>query len=174
MRDPLPDSIDPWALAEQAIRLRGSLPRASLQRLPAVVLDIDCEPSVDLRFGIDTDQQAYVSGRVETAVSVICQRCLAPCELALEADFELGIVATEQQAESLAERYEPLLADSALLLADLVEDELLLVLPAFPRHPEGACRAALDGRSSEVVELDTHRPLAGLGALWQRNESDSS
>lgn len=172
MPDHLPDNIDPRALARQALSLRGEVSVSRLQRLPAVVCAVVGNPYADLRFDVDSEGQAYVSGRIEAVVAPRCQRCLSPFELALTAEFRLGIVATEQQAEGLNARYEPLIVDADLLLVDLVEDELLLVLPAFPRHPAGVCRTALTERSNGVVALDTHRPFADLGVLWQRDRPD--
>jgi uncharacterized protein len=49
----------------------------------------------------------------------------------------LVVVKSIEQAERLSGEYEPLmLEDEKIPLHELVEDELLLVLPDFPRHEE--------------------------------------
>ncbi len=175
MCDPLPDIIDPWALARQGSRLQGFLPRARLRRLPALVCELLDEPQVDLQFSIDFDGQSCVEGQIGARVTVMCQRCLKPCELSLHAHIALGLVADESAAERLAVHYEPLIAAVEVELTDVVEDELLLLLPVFPRHPEGDCQMpAVSQQSSEVVELNTRRPFADLRTLWQRDQSESS
>jgi len=174
MRDNLPDSIDPWTLAKQGARLQGQLPRAKLRRLPDYVCALRSEPHIDWRFGIDWEGQAYISGQVEAQVTVICQRCLQPCELSLGADVRLGIVVSEAAAERLASGYEPLIATAEFVLADAVEDELLLLLPVFPHHPEGGCQMPPISQSAKVVEIESRRPFTELRALWQRDQSESS
>jgi uncharacterized protein len=50
-------------------------------------------------------------------------------------NIKLGIVTTIEQADKLPEDFEPLLLEEeSILLKDIVEDELLLILPAFPKH----------------------------------------
>jgi uncharacterized protein len=174
MRNNLPNNINPWTLAKQGTRLQGRLPRASLRRLPDYVCALTDEPRIDWQFGIDREGQAYISGQIEAQVSVICQRCLEPCELLLGADVCLGIVVSEEAAVHLTSAYEPLIATAEFMLADAVEDELLLLLPAFPHHLEGGCQMPAISQPSKVVEIESRRPFGALQALWQRNQSESS
>jgi uncharacterized metal-binding protein YceD (DUF177 family) len=51
-----------------------------------------------------------------------------------------------------------------IALAELVEEELMLALPAAPRHEEGQCPAARpEARENEASEVQ--RPFANLGEL---------
>lgn len=67
-----------------------------------------------------------------------CQRCMQPVTLDLAFDHAYRFVPTEEEAEALdMESEEDVLAyDSAFNLLELIEDELLLAVPAIPRHED--------------------------------------
>lgn len=140
MQARLPGSIDPWKLTSAGGRWQGELPLAPMARLASLVQAATGTAGVVLEAGRDEQGVRYLTGRIEAAVSVVCQRCLSPMPLALAADFRLGLVQTEAQAAALPAGYEPLLAaaDGVLSLSEMVEDELILALPLAPVH------AALD------------------------------
>ncbi|MEM7379344.1 MAG: YceD family protein, partial [Pseudomonadota bacterium] len=58
-------------------------------------------------------------------------------------------------------------------LPQLIEDELILTLPQYPAHPEGACEGdvadVLDGLVSDDNDQQTRRPFSGLDALLKAN-----
>jgi len=90
--------------------------------------------------------------QVEATVWLTCQRCMAMYPEALVLDSKLPVARNEAELERW-ERLDPLLdalvADPSLDLAVLVEDEILLSLPAVPLHAEGQCdpdRLALMGK----------------------------
>ena len=55
--------------------------------------------------------------------------------------------------------------DGRMRLADLLEEELLLALPAAPRHPEDNVRGSARSRSRRDSAEPTQRPFADLGEL---------
>ena len=73
----------------------------------------------------------------------------------VESCFSLGWLVSETQAESLPERYEPLLSEDGLVETSLIiEDELLLSLPIVSYHDEDQC--AVSGTFvSEDENVDT-------------------
>jgi uncharacterized protein len=74
--------------------------------------------------------------RADAALPLICQRSLERFELPVHIDTRLGLITREADEAGLPEGYEPLLtADGALRLADVVEDELILAVPAVPVKP---------------------------------------
>ncbi len=79
---------------------------------------------------------------IEAVVKLVCQRCLEPYDQSVKIDSRLPIARNEAELERW-ERDDPLLdallADQALDVLALVEDEILLGLPVAPRHPEGEC-----------------------------------
>ena len=84
-------------------------------------------------------------------------------ELALSADVKLCIVRDPREAP--AEGFEPLELDGETVATQaLIEDELLLALPAAPTHPPGACEAPGARRQGETAP-DRASPFAGLRDL---------
>jgi len=170
---PLPPRIDPSVIAAEQRLLEGSLPLAAMPRLCAVV---DChqgEARLRLQGRIDEAGYRLLDGHVQTQLEMQCQRCMQAVKIAIDTDFLLALVASEQQATRLPDDYEPLIAEGEeLLLAELVEDELLLGLPLVARHELGECRAGVGDTDSSPVDLavesvveDKYKPFAGLDKL---------
>ena len=173
MRAALPERIDPWLLADRAETLVGELPGAGMARLAALVRSVPGPVAVRLEFGRGASGQRYVEGRATAAVCLTCQRCLEACTLELDVAFRLALVAAESQIERLDETYEPLLLEqeATVRLSDLVEDELLLGLPPFPRHPENTCRPATWAVGDAAEPEPQTRPFAGLDRLLDRDDT---
>lgn len=145
MREALPHSVDPRRLAELNRELAGRLPLGRLPRLAQVVTPAD--PAADcagyrLRFRRDESGRDLVEGEVTATLRLRCERCNQPLELPVISAFTLAVVEGVDEAAQLPDAYDPLLPEEGTLdPAALVEDELLLAVPAVPRHAEGACRA---------------------------------
>lgn len=140
MSQRLPEQIDPFRLAEQGRVYRGQLPITKMQRLVSLLADDAGVVDVELEFGVDESGQANVVGRVQGQVNMTCQRCMETMVIPVDVMVSLGIVATERQAEELASQYEPLMVeDESASMTDLVEDELILALPAVPLHDPAQC-----------------------------------
>ncbi len=167
MSNRLPDFIDPVRYADTKQALAGAVPFSRMQRLTDIVSNRDGVAEVELLFDVDAQGTRTVHGRVRTEVWLACQRCLQPMSLPVDSVISLGIIATEHDAERLPEAYDPLLVgDQPLPLAELVEDEILLTLPAFPRHEAGVCVAATSVTQAPVAEAEEKpNPFAVLARL---------
>ncbi|MGD8885837.1 MAG: YceD family protein [Gammaproteobacteria bacterium] len=140
MSQRLPEQIEPFRLAEQGRIYKGQLPITKMKRLASLLANDAGDVDVDLEFSVDEMGQANVTGRVQGQVNVVCQRCMETMAVPLDASVSLGIVATERQVEELASQYEPLMVeDQWTSLPELVEDELILALPAVPMHEPEQC-----------------------------------
>ncbi len=83
---------------------------------------------------------------LEVDVTVTCQRCLEPMPQHLSSENTLAVVWTDEQAAHLPRHLDPLiLEDEPCRLWDLVEDELILALPAFSYHDTEACNDSMSG-----------------------------
>ncbi len=97
-------------------------------------------PFVSLSFSKDEQNLRVVSGQLQGNLRVECQRCLMPTNQAVEADFQLAVVLTDEQARHLPKYYEPLLVENDEVdLYQLVEEELLLSMPMFSYHADENC-----------------------------------
>ncbi len=133
--------IDSLRFAQSAERASGEFAVAELTRLHDILAKLDGVVQWSLEGSARTGRPAIVL-RLRGRLTLICQRCLKPCVHALETESILPIARGEDELARW-ENEDPLLdglvADPRLNVRDLVEDEILLSLPAIPRHAEGAC-----------------------------------
>lgn len=187
MSKALPTFLDPWRFADRDLHLSGRLPQAALARLVALLDQPSptAEVVYQLHFFRDEQRRVRVEGWVRSEVILRCQRCLGPLPLSLSATISLGVVSDLAEVEGLPEGVEPLLIESAepppgggrrhevrYPSSDLLEDELLLLLPYIPLHPEGACSAAgassPQERPEPEAEQQRENPFAVLAELKGR------
>ena len=166
----VPDFINPVRAAEGGFSISGQLAFTRMKRLLEVVNNPDGVAEVDLNFGVDGKGTPNVQGRLHTDVVLTCQRCLEPMQVSVDVKICLGIVASEDEASRLPEQYDPLVArNEQLMIADMVEDEILLALPSIPRHDPGECAVMEDSEkrqsgAGQAAEESTN-PFAVLAKL---------
>jgi uncharacterized protein len=134
MLDRLPEYIDPLHLADKRGALKGQLPLKSLDRLAEMLVDDTGAINVELFFGRE-GRLAKIDGYIEAVLGLECQNCLQAVDWSINCNIKLGVVTSIEQANRLPEDYEPLLVEEGRVpLKNIIEDEILLILPAFPRH----------------------------------------
>lgn len=139
MLDRLPRFIDPLHLADKRSVLRGELSLKDFGRMAEILSDTDGNVFIDLYFSRD-GRLAKIEGKIAAHLQLICQNCLKAIDWPIEATVYLGIVDSLEQADRLPPNFEPLLfKEEKISLKDIIEDELLLILPQYPKHPE-PCR----------------------------------
>jgi uncharacterized protein len=78
-----------------------------------------------------------MKGSIQGEVMLKCQRCLENMSLPLDLVFRLGLVASDEAANALSDRYEPLLVTAEpAYIADVIAEEVLLAIPIVPRHSD--------------------------------------
>ncbi|PRB82216.1 YceD family protein [Pseudomonas sp. MYb185] len=141
MSGPIPAHIEPRRLVDRGIVLKGIVPTAKMPRLSALLDAPAGDVQVELSFARDEQGVSAMHGHYQVEVAQICQRCLEQVVLALDTECDVGFVASDEAAKNLPRHYEPVIVDEeALDLHALIEDELLLALPAVPMHPMGTCQ----------------------------------
>lgn len=112
-----------------------------------------------------------VVGNLTGQVPMRCQSCLAPFISQLQIDVKLAHIFSEEQESTVPEGYDSLIIDRQdLTLVELLEDDILLSLPAFPRHPEGQCVAAFQPVQANEPQEKKVSPFAGLKDLLQDSD----
>ena len=155
MLNRLPDYIDPLYLAEKRSEVKGHIPLSGFDRLAGLLMDHSGGVSVTLSFGKE-GKQAFIEVKIEAVLTLICQNCLEALVWPIEHIVKLGIVNSISEADRLPEDYEPLLLDeNKILLKDLVEDELLLILPQYPKHRHDCLRRNSVGDMSDSASKNT-------------------
>lgn len=151
----LPVSVDPRRMASQGLGLAGKIDVSRCDRLSAAVQSIVGDLVADLQFDVADQGRKVVSGHVKGQVSVLCQRCLEPMIIELHADVNVAVVWSEEEAESLPKYLDPWLVNTDTAnLCELLEDELLLVLPFVSFHPLGD-DAHCDALATKQMFTDT-------------------
>ncbi|MFZ2727450.1 MAG: YceD family protein [Methylococcaceae bacterium] len=140
----LPETIDPMHLADKRGALKGHIPLQNLTRLADLLLDDSGSIAVELVF-FRQGRLALIEGSLEATLNLKCQNCLEAVPYTAKSVVKLGIVTTVEQANRLPDDYEPLLlSEEKILLADLIEDELLLLIPDYPKHDVACFKTLID------------------------------
>jgi uncharacterized protein len=167
MLDRLPVHIDPVNFAERGKRLSGAIKISELTRLSDMLLDNSGVVEIDISF----DKEARLStiqGEIKANLIVECQSCLKQVVLPISRHFKLGLVSSLEQADRLTSDCEPLMLENEKVsLNELIEDELLLALPDFPRHDyQCVDRGEVKLAGSAIDEqLTTNNPFSVLAKL---------
>ena len=134
MLEHLPEFIDPLALVDKRRHFKGSLPLSQMSRLHDLLFDREGDVGFELRFGKE-GRIAAVTGSVQAELKLQCQCCLGSIPWTVSSIVNLGVVRSIDEADRLPEGYEPLLLEGDTLpLADILQEELLLAVPAIPQH----------------------------------------
>ena len=155
----LPKTVEVRTLAARRVSISGALSADRLSRLSAVIVSASRPFDVIADFFRDEEGRYIVNLNVAGAVGMACQRCLRPVAVEVDAQSSLAAVWTDEQAATLPVRYEPLITEGEVDLWELVEEELLLVLPSFNYHSDEQCGVKV-GRvvaTDDVVAVGAER-----------------
>jgi uncharacterized protein len=159
------DRADPWRLAQQGRTLTG---RVALDGLPRLAPSLAASGDVEYRlaFHLDSEHRAVASGHVTAELAVQCQRCLEPMVVGVDSHFALAFVRGLDEAARLPDSYEPVVAEDGWVRPlELVEDELLLALPAVPLHDDGSCGTPAATDQGGPTPDGANNPFVVLAAL---------
>lgn len=164
---PIPASVVLARLVGDESRFEGVIEACGLPRLAEIG---------QLRDGVQADvlierlrhgeSRLHIVARA--AVDMTCQRCLGTVTIELDVDSALGIVPEVVPTGGPSGETEVAVAETGVLrLFERIEDELLLAVPAVPRHPEGECEPAARTASPEGSEgmPEKENPFAVLASL---------
>lgn len=161
-----PVRVDPLKSVEQEASFRGSVAISKMERLQDYLQDNSGEAQVEIQFGRDEQGTSLLRGTCQAHVRMTCQRCMNPVEVPVGAEFELGIVFSDEQAKHLPKAYEPIMAErDDLELLPVLEDEIILGLPMFAYHDE--CGEHELQHEEEIVPEETEAPDNPFSVLEQ-------
>lgn len=164
-------------MSAQGATLESGVRPADLPRLAPLLAG---EPAgraapIEMRIAFGMGPEACPVMRIEARgrLALTCQRCLAPVECRIDVDVTLTVAADEEGVGRLAQPFDSvvLAANGDLPLREVVEDEILAVLPLAPLHAdESACKAVAPPDNGPGVPGErSQRPFAGLAALLQHD-----
>lgn len=134
----LPESVDAWRMVSARRSFAGTLPISAMPRLCEALAGAEGTAEYALDFGRDEFGTAYLDVRVKAPLTLLCQRSLEPFVLPMTVETRLGLIKAEREESALPPGSEPLLVseDGRLNPSEVIEDELLLVLPLVPVNPD--------------------------------------
>lgn len=170
--DRIPVEVDPFRMAELGRQFEG---RLDFSQMPRLLPALASNPGSDdggvetvLNFGIDDQGIAWLKGSLRTELVLQCQRCLGEMRYPVETEFGLALLRHESEEEKLAGVYEPVIVTTVpIRLAEIVEDEVLLLLPTIARHETNDCNPLMQEEGGEQQEETepTVNPFAVLADL---------
>lgn len=168
MLDRLPEFIDPTSLADKKRVLSGTIEVDKFERLSTLLFDKRGNVRIELAFA-RKGRLATIHGAINGTLVLVCQRCLQGIAVRVDTQVKLGVIPSLDMIEQLAGEYEPLLFDNeSISLSELVEDEILLVLPDFPRHTDDCLdlrnkQSSPPGKADDSARIDS--PFSVLANL---------
>lgn len=151
MKPTLPVHLNFAQKAKNGFEIHGKWPIKQLNRLKDHLQSDQGDIEAELKFD-RAGPIPYIRGSIKAELVLKCQRCMQSMPYNIEADFKLGMVQNEDQADRLPDEYEPyLVEDDNNHLPDMLEDELLLALPLVAMH-DFECSEYLQDQVSEPEE----------------------
>ena len=159
--------------AARGLEAKGEVLLDNMSRLKAAVTRAAFPARASIRCRKDEQYRYVVEVEAEMTVTLQCQRCLEDCEKELTTTSTLCVLWTEDAVRELPADYDPLISGDVSDLHAIVEDELLLALPAVPMHEIGSCGHVPTGFGdlSDDVIVEKENPFAALKGLLKNTAS---
>jgi uncharacterized protein len=172
MSSRLPETLDFLKQAERRVSLEGLWPLAELNRFCDTLNDTSGELAANLFFGSSAGFYC-LQGTVRASVEVICQRCAEPMQQELLGHFKLGLVTSDEKIGLLPPDMEPYLVEGEeQSIIDVLEDELLLLLPMVMTH-QSECSEFLQKQNEQRRTDEVNdSPFAALKDLKKDLKKD--
>lgn len=155
MPERLPVFINPEKVTARGLKTSGELYLEKMDRLIDRLVAPFGKVQVVLEFS-KSGRRMMMQGHIDGTMYVECQRCMQAVEFNVNHDFELGFVKNEAEIDNLLPGQEPLfIGQEDIRLADVVEDELTLLLPISIMHEPQACFENNEyGLEKQVINKD--------------------
>ena len=156
--------IDSLRLVKERQVLSGSMRVAGFARLLESLPDSRGELGYRVEGDVDRQGRHLLRLQVQGAVQLLCQRCLESYEHKVAIATVLRLVpaaALDSEYDDDPDEPDCVAASVAFDLAALIEDEVLLALPSYPRHEDAYCT----GRAEAVAADAADSRVSAFGVL---------
>lgn len=131
--------IDAFEFCRLRQAREGEFAVADLPRLVQEAASNDGTIRWSLQGGANQLGHPLLSLSVAGSVRLMCQRCLAPFEFAIDSHSEMVLAKDDATADHIEstlddDEIEVIVASHQFNVTDLIEDEVLLALPVSPKH----------------------------------------
>jgi uncharacterized protein len=169
--------FEPRVLAARTWRLQAETPLDDWIRLAALDLaegGTGRKVRIDVALYEDDSGEPVLEGEIVATLRCICQRCLEEMELDLHARPKLFFGREDRLGEAaMAAGFEFCEPEPGATLRQLLEDEALLSMPAFPVHERSEECGPLADKLAELEPAESGEkstsPFAVLAELKRKN-----
>ncbi|MDX1460187.1 MAG: YceD family protein [Xanthomonadales bacterium] len=173
-----PDQINPWKAADSRRQFSGTIGLKRFERLLPMLSGTEGSVEFDARFGRDALGLVVLDLEIRGELPVDCQASLERYIETVCRRTQLVIAREGESENDFPSHYEVCVAEGGrLLLADVIEDELILTVPQVPRKPGlKAVRFTTDPEADVTAERESkeqNRPFAELDAMMRSGGSDT-
>jgi uncharacterized metal-binding protein YceD (DUF177 family) len=165
----LPDRVDCERLADDAVALQRVYELRELPRLQDLLADNQGAVHAGAVHGsfaferVGGDGRAGATVRVQAEPYLVCQRCLRSFPLAIDGKSDIEFADSEDVTPADPQREIYVMDRGQVSLRDLVEEELLLAIPAI-----AACSSPETCGEAPALEEERSRPLAVLRDILKK------
>ena len=159
--------VDSLKLVQGRQRLAGAIPVAGLLRLAESLHNTSGNLEYSVAGDVDRQHRPLLRLRVSGLVQLQCQRCLDGFEHEIHIETALRLVAPEAldtDYDDNPDEPDCIAVSAELDLAALIEDEVLLVLPAYPHHARDEC-GQCEGAGNADAASEKVLAFSALAAL---------
>jgi uncharacterized protein len=162
----LPRLVDARKLVTVEAHFDRKIAGSDLERLSECCLSIDLVEA-NIRFGRDEQGRPILSGSINAAIVLECQRCLEPMSYTSTKDIYLVLVWDEAQGKALPKNLDPwIVGEGEVDLVEIIEEDILLSLPVVAKHEHDCLDLSLVDQSSEAESgQEKHNPFSVLADL---------
>ncbi len=171
-----PDRVNPWTAAEGKREFHGTIALSGMTRLEPLMASEGEPAAFSARFSMDYERRPIIELQVKAWLPMVCQVSLETYAQEVRRNSLLAVIETQAEQALLPDHYEAVMVtDRRLAIRDLVEDELLLGMPQFPRRPGLEPVAWSTVREDEKVSPGHPgaNPFAALGRLVRKGSGDT-
>ena len=165
MHDVISTLSDAQRLASVGRVVNATLELASCERLRGLVIAPFGQVQYRLEFGTDIVQHPTVVLSLKGSARLMCQRSMEAFDFPLNTQIKLAFIADETEESGLMPEFDPILVGSGeKSFIEIVEDELILLIPNVPVNPD-AVGAEVKPAVWEAKSPDRQSPFASLAQL---------
>ncbi len=175
--DVFPANIEPFKWAELGFVWQGQVELTRFVRVAAEVVEPHNQQAIrlDCKLYVDERRIAWLDATMTATLPLTCQRCLHPLDFVLDANVHLAMFTDEKYLDRLGREKDDI--DYVILseaqtahgvdtidVLNLLEDEILLLLPLSPKHDDCELAVVSRGDATDVIEekLNPFDVLASL------------
>jgi uncharacterized protein len=164
------------SLAGDAVSLGQHFPRLSAEScVPGGLAGVKWSLLAEMRSAADGAEQPWLHLEGIAQLALVCQRCLGPVTVELQADRWFRFVADEETAaaeDDLSEE-DVLVLEPRMDAWSLIEDELIMAIPLVPMHEVCPVPVPTSVADDDFVEAqaDKPHPFATLHAFKPQKRS---